>query len=168
MLVSNDLLDDTQRNNDQQQEIEKMMLSRLWQNLNQICVFVLWLFQDRTKINKSMGWKIAHLVKAGIWDQDDVGCGPIFLMNTTMGVNITCEMLMNSPDVPLLSMQQISNLWIFATPHTCAHSRRPRSSLQSTNSQWNDRLYLIFRIEITRSQQSGERKILQIETKWNI
>jgi hypothetical protein len=32
-----------------------MMLSRLWQNLNLICVFVLWLFLDRIKINKSMG-----------------------------------------------------------------------------------------------------------------
>jgi hypothetical protein len=98
----------------------------------------------------------------------DVGCGPIFSMNTTMGVNITCEMLTNSPAIPLLPMQQISTLWIFATPHTCACSRRPRSSLQSTNSQWNNRLHLIFRIEITRSQQSGGRKILQIETKWNI
>ncbi len=66
MLVSNDLLDDTQRNNDQQLEIEKMMLSRLWQNLNLICVFVLWLFLDRIKINKSMGWKIAHRVNARI------------------------------------------------------------------------------------------------------
>jgi hypothetical protein len=98
----------------------------------------------------------------------DVGCGSIFSMNTTMGMKITCEMLTNSPAVPLLPMQQISTLWIFATPHTCARSRRPQNSLQSTNSQWNDRLYLIFRIEITRSQQSGERKILQIETKWNI
>jgi hypothetical protein len=66
MLVSNDLLDDTQRNNDQQLEIEKMMLSRLWQNLNLICVFVLWPFLDRIKINKSMRWKIAHRVNAGI------------------------------------------------------------------------------------------------------
>jgi hypothetical protein len=98
----------------------------------------------------------------------DVGCGPIFSMNTTMGVKITYEMLTNSPAVPLLSMQHISTLWIFTTPHTCARSRRPQSSLQSTNSQWNDRLHLIFRIEITRSQQSGERKILQIETKWDI
>jgi hypothetical protein len=91
---------------------------------------------------------------------NDVGCGPIFSMNMTMGVKITCETLTNSPAVPLLPMQQISTLWIFATPHTCARSRRARSSLQSTNSQWNDRLHLIFRIEITRSQQSGERKIL--------
>jgi hypothetical protein len=83
-----------------------------------------------------------------------------FLMNMTMGVKIICEMLTNSPTVPLLAMQQISILWIFATPYTCTHSRRPRSSLQSTNSQWNDRLHLIFIIEITRSQQSGKRKIL--------
>jgi hypothetical protein len=66
MLVSNDLVDDTQRNNDQQLEIEKMMLSRLWQNLNLICVFVLWLFLDRIKINKSMGWKTVHRVNTGI------------------------------------------------------------------------------------------------------
>ena len=65
MLVSNDLLDDTQRNNDQQLEIEKND-ARLWQNLNLICVFILWLFLDRIKINKSMGWKIAHRVNAGI------------------------------------------------------------------------------------------------------
>jgi hypothetical protein len=86
----------------------------------------------------------------------DVGCGPIFLMNMTMGVKITCETLTNSLAVPLLPMQQISTLLIFATPHTCAHSHRPRSSLQSTNSQWNGILHLIFRIEITRLQQSGE------------
>ena len=110
-----------------------MMLSSLWQNLNLICVFVLRLFLDMIKINKSMGWKSAHRVNAGIWYQDDVVCGPIFSMNTTMGVKITCEMLTNSPVVPLLPMQQISTLWIFATPHTCAHSRRPWSSLQSTN-----------------------------------
>jgi hypothetical protein len=41
-------------------------------------------------------------------------------MNTTMGVKITCETLTNTPAVPLLPMQQISTLWIFATPHTCA------------------------------------------------
>jgi hypothetical protein len=35
----------------------------------------------------------------------DVGCGPIFSMNTTMGVKITCETLTNSPAVPLLPMQ---------------------------------------------------------------
>jgi hypothetical protein len=46
----------------------------------------------------------------------DVGCGLIFLMNTTMDVKITCETLTNSPTVPLLPMQQILTLWIFATP----------------------------------------------------
>jgi hypothetical protein len=64
----------------------------------------------------------------------DVGCGPIFSMNMTMGLKITCETLTNSPAIPLLPMYQISTLWIFATPHTCARSHRPRSSLQSTNS----------------------------------
>jgi hypothetical protein len=40
-----------------------------------------------------------------------------------------------------MPMQQPSTLWIFMTPHTCAHSCRPlNGSLQSSNSQWNNRL----------------------------
>jgi hypothetical protein len=66
--------------------------------------------------------KFAHLIPINTCD---VGCGPIFSMNMTMGVKITCEMLTNSPAVPLLPMQHISTLWIFSTPHTCARSRRP-------------------------------------------
>jgi hypothetical protein len=64
-------------------------------------------------------------VMLDIIEEIDVGCGPIFSMNMTMGVKITCETLTNSLAVPLLPMQQISTLWIFVTPHTCAHSRRP-------------------------------------------
>jgi hypothetical protein len=109
-----------------------------------------------------------HYFHGWLLHEPDEGCGPIFSMNTAMGVKITCETLMNSPTVPLLPMQHISTSWIFATPHTCACSHQPRSSLQSTNSQWNDRLHMIFRIEITGSQQSGERKILQIKIRWNI
>jgi hypothetical protein len=43
---------------------------------------------------------------------------------------------------PVDNAKDLQALMVFATSHTSTHSRRPRSSLQSTNSQWNNIQYL--------------------------
>jgi hypothetical protein len=102
-----------------------------WNTLHRTCVFASsGICGSRSALR---GTKCRHTIfqaRVGL----NVGCGPIFSMNTTMGMKITREMLTNSPVVPLLPMQQILTLWIFATPHTCARSHQQRSNLQSINS----------------------------------
>jgi hypothetical protein len=63
--------------------------------------------QKRAEGENQMSTQVDAKIQAAVirirWP--DVGCGPIFLMNMTMNVKITCETLMNSSAVPLLPMQ---------------------------------------------------------------
>jgi hypothetical protein len=65
-------------------------------------------------MESTRAWVVENVMVQASIQEDveglDVGCGPIFSMNTTIGVKITCETLMNSLAIPLLPMQQISTL----------------------------------------------------------
>jgi hypothetical protein len=55
---------------------------------------------------------------SGVFDE---GCGPIFSMNMTMGVKITCETLTNSPDVPpAANATDLNPMDIHNTTHLCS------------------------------------------------
>lgn len=108
-----------------------------------------------------MGWIVDGLPrKTEIWYQDDKGWPDLLSKqqwwwwsrdehsgdNTMMKWRITCMTQQSLSIGPCRQCNSSQPCKIFATPHTCARSRRPRSGkLQPSNSQWNSRSHKTFR-----------------------